>query len=99
MSGEVSWEAFGHRIREGRLARGLSMRALAREVGISAPYVNELERGRSRPGLDVVARLADALRLPFVELATLVEYRLPSWMRDVNMPDREGSDPPAVNTP
>jgi len=99
MSDESSWAAFGAQIRAGRRARGLSMRALARAAGISAPYVNELERGRSRPGLDVVARLADSLRLPFAELAILVEYRLPSWMLDLNASDpmSTGPDQPSDN--
>jgi transcriptional regulator with XRE-family HTH domain len=53
------------------------MRALARAAGVSAPYVNELEKGRSRAGLEVVGRLAAALQLPIQDLASLLEYRLP----------------------
>ena len=71
-----SWSTFGEQLRLARTARGMSMRALATAAEISAPYVNELEKGRSRPGLDVVVRLCTVLERPVLEWASLLNYRL-----------------------
>jgi transcriptional regulator with XRE-family HTH domain len=85
MPDDVKWTTFGDAIRSGRVAQGFSMRALAAAASISAPYVNELEKGRSRAGLDVVGRLCEALQIPFVETAALLGYRLPTSTIDVAM--------------
>jgi transcriptional regulator with XRE-family HTH domain len=54
----------------------MSMRAMAAATRISAPYVNELEKGRSRPGLDVVVRICAVVELPITECAELLGYDL-----------------------
>lgn len=51
------------RLRQLRLARGLSQAALAKQAQITREYVNGLERGRSSPTVKVVQRLAKALRV------------------------------------
>ncbi len=43
-----------------RAHRGVSLRDLAEETGISASYLSEIERGRKRGSLTALARLAKA---------------------------------------
>jgi transcriptional regulator with XRE-family HTH domain len=60
--------AFGRRLKELRLGRGLSQSELASHAGIHWSYVGRLERGRAAPGLDLLARLASALGISLSEL-------------------------------
>lgn len=52
---------FGKNVRDARLARGMTIEALAHEVGLAYSYVGQLERGRRNPTLKVVERIASAL--------------------------------------
>lgn len=56
--------AMGPKLREMRLRRGLSMRALARASGLSANAISMVERGRSSPSVNTLAKLASALEIP-----------------------------------
>lgn len=49
------------RLRSLRLAAKLSLNALARNSGMSATHVSQIERARARPSLKTLHRLADAL--------------------------------------
>ncbi len=51
----------GDRIRSERLRRGLSVRGLAREVGVSASLVSQIETGRSRPSVSTLYAITKAL--------------------------------------
>jgi transcriptional regulator with XRE-family HTH domain len=61
----------GQRIRERRLELGITLREFARRVGVSAPYLTDLEAGRRHPGPEVLVRIAEALGLPPAELEAL----------------------------
>lgn len=54
-------QVFGHNVRRLRQERGLSIEALADEVGLAYTYVGQIERGRRNPTLDVVERFGVAL--------------------------------------
>lgn len=54
-------ERFGENVRRARQARGLTLEALAHEVGLAYTYLGQIERGRRNPTLDVVERIAAAL--------------------------------------
>lgn len=54
-------QLFGANMRRVRSEAGLSLEALANDVGLSYSYVGEIERGRRNPTLAVVQRIADAL--------------------------------------
>ena len=56
--------AFGKRVREIRLAVGLSQKALAHRAGLDRSYVGQVERGERNISLDNIYRLATALELP-----------------------------------
>lgn len=51
----------GERIREERLRRGRSVRQLARDVGVSASLISQIENGRSRPSVSTLYAITQAL--------------------------------------
>ena len=58
----------GGRLRELREERSLSMRALARQSGLSANALSMIERGRSSPSVSTLYKLATALEVPITSL-------------------------------
>jgi transcriptional regulator with XRE-family HTH domain len=52
-----------------REAKGWRQVDLAREAGLSAPYVNQLERGHREPSPLVLGTLARVLEVPVTALA------------------------------
>lgn len=54
-------QTFGRNVRQVRLERGLTLEALADEVGLAYTYVGQIERGQRNPTLDVVEKIAAAL--------------------------------------
>ncbi len=60
-------EIGGH-LREVRQARGLSLRALADRVGVSASLISQVETGRARPSVRTLYALASELRISLDEL-------------------------------
>lgn len=66
----------GQAVRVLRTHRGINLRALASDVGISAPYLSRIERGlKGSRGVDggIVQRLADALSVPVEAIAVANE--------------------------
>lgn len=64
---------FGKRVRELRLATGLSQEALAHKAGIDRTYMSGVERGVRNPSLKNIARIAKALDVGVAELMEGVE--------------------------
>lgn len=54
-------QTFGRNVREVRRAQGVTLEALAHDVGLSYSYLGELERGRRNPTLLVVEKVAEVL--------------------------------------
>jgi transcriptional regulator with XRE-family HTH domain len=52
---------FGGRVRALRRERGLTLKALGREAGLSHPFLSQLERGLARPSVGSAERIARAL--------------------------------------
>src|SRR5687768_9196701 len=72
-------EHFGDHLRRHRIAAALSQEALAERAGISTRAVSDLERGvKTRPHLETVRLLADALALNSSERASLAAAARPS---------------------
>lgn len=64
--------SLGGRIKELRLQKNLSMRALAQAANLRAvAYVSDLEHGYRHPSPEVLAALAQALDVPLAELRAL----------------------------
>jgi transcriptional regulator with XRE-family HTH domain len=59
---------FGERLRELRLARGMSQAELASQAEVTTNYISRLEGGGAAPGIDLVARLAVSLGVPVADL-------------------------------
>ncbi len=71
---------FGRRLRELRCAAGLSIKALAKEFGISYTYISRIETGRALPSKALTAKIATRLGADFEELLVLAG-RLPDDIR------------------
>lgn len=55
-------KTLGDKVRELREIRGMSGVELARQVGINASYVSEIENGNRVPSIDVLKKIANSLR-------------------------------------
>ena len=61
--GKTVVESLGDFLREQRLASRLSLRQLSEQVGVSNPYLSQIERGLRRPSADILQQLARALQI------------------------------------
>ena len=59
---------FGNRVRELRLARGLSQEELAFRSGVHRTYLGGIEQGKRNPSLRNVAAIAKALGVTLTQL-------------------------------
>ena len=57
----VSYDLISRRIRELRIARGLSQAQLADGANTTMPYINHIEKGRKKPSLEMLISIAVAL--------------------------------------
>jgi transcriptional regulator with XRE-family HTH domain len=54
----------GERIKSRRNDLGMSLRALAKEVDLTASFISQLERGQADPSIKSLRKIADALGVP-----------------------------------
>ncbi|HYI08462.1 MAG TPA: helix-turn-helix transcriptional regulator [Thermoanaerobaculia bacterium] len=66
---------FGSHLRELRLARGLTQQQLAAMIDSNHPFISNMERGLTLPGLAMLIRLADALDCGVVDLVKVLDRR------------------------
>jgi len=75
---------FGERIRELRLAKDLTLRALAKEVGVTFTYLSKIENQKLSfgefPSNEMILKLASALEADPDELLLLAE-KIPEAIR------------------
>lgn len=62
---------FGQKVRELRLARGLSQEALADEAGVHRTFMGSVERGERNISLENIVKIAKALNC---RSSKLLEY-------------------------
>jgi transcriptional regulator with XRE-family HTH domain len=60
--------SLGQRLHQLRENADLSLRELANRVGISSPFLSDIELGRRFPSEEILAKLAKALNVTFQEL-------------------------------
>ncbi|MGW0610786.1 helix-turn-helix domain-containing protein [Streptomyces sp. NPDC002788] len=65
----------GARMRQARLERGMSLRALAREIGVSASLVSQIETGKSQPSVSTLYAITTVLG---ISVESLFDARVPS---------------------
>ena len=58
----------GARIRQARTVRGMSLRGLAREIGVSASLISQIETGKSQPSVSTLYAITTALSIPVESL-------------------------------
>jgi transcriptional regulator with XRE-family HTH domain len=51
----------GTRLRQARLRAGITVRELARQLGVSASFISQLENGKSQPSVSTLYALAQCL--------------------------------------
>ncbi len=60
---EISVRGLGDYIREQRRTAQISLRQLARQAGVSNPYLSQIERGLRKPSAEILQQIAKALRI------------------------------------
>ncbi|TPQ21499.1 helix-turn-helix domain-containing protein [Streptomyces sporangiiformans] len=63
----------GARIRQARTARGMTLRGLAREIGVSASLISQIETGKSQPSVSTLYAITTALSIPVESLFDAAE--------------------------
>ena len=63
---------FGKRLRELRLAQGVSQEKLAEMADLHRNYVGILERAQQSPSLDAICKLAHALKVKPADLLSRI---------------------------
>ena len=82
--------SLGDYIREQREHAQVSLRQLAKNAGVSNPYLSQIERGLRKPSADVLQQIAKALRVSAEVLyvrAGILEPSDPSEVRDAIITD------------
>jgi transcriptional regulator with XRE-family HTH domain len=59
---------FGHKVRQLRLAKGVTQEAFADHCGFARTYMSRIETGGANPSLDAINVLAAALSVSLSEL-------------------------------
>ena len=72
------YDDIGLRIMLGRRRLRLSQRAFGAQLGLSHAAVSDIERAKTRPDLDNLAMIADALGVPLAEIVVLEARRPPA---------------------
>lgn len=71
-------QQLGEYIQKNRIARGLSGREFARQIGVDTAYVVRLERGEYKaPRPDTLKNVAEALKLPLSDVYAVAGYVVP----------------------
>jgi len=65
---QMSFDVNGHRLRQLRVERALTLRALAERSGVSYDTINKLELGQRPARLSTIRKLADTLGVEPKEL-------------------------------
>lgn len=60
--------AFAERLKRLRLAREMTQRELAERAHVTFSYISRLEAGGAAPGIDLLERLAQALKVSVTDL-------------------------------
>jgi len=64
----MATEDIGARLRDARTARGLSLRALAQSLGVSASLISQIETGKTQPSVSTLYSIVTALGVSIDDL-------------------------------
>ena len=77
LSGENIKIVFGLKAKQNRIDLGLTLQELGKKSGLSASYLNEIEKGKKYPKPEKISMLAEALETTYEEMVSLkLEKRL-----------------------
>jgi transcriptional regulator with XRE-family HTH domain len=85
-------EFLGARIREFRLARRMTLRALASQAQTSAGFLSQLERGQVNASIGTLRRLAEGLGITLPDLFTDEDANRPKVLRRAERPEIHASN-------
>jgi transcriptional regulator with XRE-family HTH domain len=77
MNTENPWEEgdvgkrIGANLRQFRVNKGISMAALAKQIGVSKLTLIKIERGEANPTLSVIWKIANGLKIPITSLLSI----------------------------
>lgn len=74
----MATEQIGTRLRDARLARGLSLRGLAQELGVSASLISQIETGKTQPSVSTLYAIVSVLGVSIDELLGVVRAPQPT---------------------
>ena len=76
---------FGPFIREKRIKKGLGQRELAVKIGVSASYLNDIEKDkRTAPKLNIIKKISSILSIDINKLNDLAGYSKKTLAPDIN---------------
>ena len=76
---------FGPFIREIRIQKGLGQRELASKIGVSASYLNDIEKDkRTAPKLDIIKKISSILSIDNKKLNDLAGISKKTLAPDIN---------------
>ena len=89
--GTLKVRDLGDYIREQRRAAQISLRQLARQAGVSNPYLSQIERGLRKPSAEILQQIAKALRISaealYVQAGILEEREGPAAVTEAILSD------------
>ena len=85
---EGETESLGRRLRALRTELGITLAQLGRMVGLSASYLSQIERNKTKPSLATLSSIAETLG---VELSSFFEHSTP--VGEVVRKGRGGTSP------
>ena len=84
----------GLRIRQERAKRGISLRSLARDVGISASMISQIETAKSQPSVSTLYAITSALGISIEDVFRQSADDPPSVAQPPSVDERPSADEP-----
>lgn len=76
MANKIEYESFGEFLQDKREDRNITLREMAKRIGVSAPFLSDVEKGRTAPltkeRLDKVAEILDLSKEEKAQMYTIV---------------------------
>ncbi|MFM6974993.1 MAG: helix-turn-helix domain-containing protein [Agromyces sp.] len=96
--GGDSMESVGKRLKAQRLKSGMSLREMAREAGVSASFLSQIENGKSQPSVATLFSLAQILNVRIDDLFDASDEQSipPAQASTMEIAGEDGVDPAKV---
>lgn len=88
--------SLGQRVRDARLRAGFSLRGLARDVGISASMLSQIETGKSSPSVSTLYAITSALGISIQDVFDVAEQPSEEALTTPETVSVSGSGTPAT---